>query len=147
MNLIYNTAKRDLLNGVHDWDSGGQVFKVMLLGPGYTPDPDHEFVSSLAAYEIAGTGYTGGFGGSGRKALVNRQVVADQANNRAEADADDVSWANATLVSVTAAVVYREGTSDADSKLIAYFDSGFPVSPTAVDLILQWNAEGILQVA
>ncbi len=147
MNIVYNTAKRDFLNGVHDWDAGGQVFKVLLLGSGYTPDPDHEFVSSLTAFEITGTGYTGGFSGSGRKALASRVVVADQANNRAEADAADTTWPGVTLTGVQAAVIYREGTSDADSNLIAYFDSGFPSSPSGQDLIVQWNAEGILQVS
>jgi len=146
MSFLFNATKRDFANGVHDWDAVGQTFKVLLLTAAYTPDKDHQFVSDLVAHEVAGTGYVGGFGGSGRKAIVNRTVTADLPNDRAELDGDDVSWPGLNVGAIASAVIFRERTSDADSELIAIVDSGFPVTSDGSDLSIAWNAEGILQI-
>ena len=69
----------------------GSTVKVMLLH-GYTPNPDHNFVSDIVASEISTTGYTGGFAGSGRKALTNVAFSQDDTNDWGKFDADDVSW-------------------------------------------------------
>jgi hypothetical protein len=146
MSFLFNATKRDFANGVHDWDAVGQTFKVLLLAPGYTPDKDHQYVSDLVAHELSGPGYVGGFGGSGRKAIVNRTVVSDPVNDRAELDGDDASWPSLNAGAVAGAVIFRERTSDADSELIAIVDSGFPITSDGSDLSLVWNVEGILQI-
>jgi hypothetical protein len=146
MSFLYNTAKRDFANGVHDWDAGGQIVKVLLVTSGYTPDKDHDFVNDVASFEVAGTGYVGGFGGAGRKAIANRTVVADLANDRAELDGDDISWASLNVGAIAGAVIFRERTADSDSELIAFVDSGFPVTSSGTDFLIAWNSEGILQI-
>jgi hypothetical protein len=146
MSVIFNTAKRDFANGTHDWDDLAQLFKVLLLDASYVPNPDHVFVSDLVAFEVSGPGYTGGFGGAGRKSLTTRTVVANLTADRAELDADDISIATLTVGVVGGAVVFRERTSDADSEIIAFIDSGFPVTTAGLDFGIAWNSGGVLQI-
>jgi hypothetical protein len=102
--------------------------KVMLVGSGYTYNPDHDYVSQVNSAEISCSGYTGGFGGAGRKALT-LTPVEDDANDRAIVKIADVTWtALGTGATIAAAVIVREGTSDADSKLVAHLD--IPDTPT-----------------
>jgi hypothetical protein len=116
--------------------------KVMLLGTAtpYTPDPDHRFVSSVVASEISVTGYTGGFGGSGRKALASRTLSADDANDRSAFDAADVTWtALGTGATIAYVALFKELTSDALSPLIALFD--VTDTPTnGGDITIQWSS-------
>jgi len=122
------------------------TLKVMLLGTGtpYTQNPDHRFVSSVVASEIAVSGYTGGFGGAGRKTLASRTLVADDSNDRGVFDAADVTWtalgAGDTIAFV---VLFKELTSDALSPLIAVFD--VTDTPTnGGDITIQWSSNGLI---
>jgi hypothetical protein len=114
----------------------------MLLGTGtpYTPDPDHRFVSSVAASEISVSGYTGGFGGSGRKALATRTLVVDDANDRGAFDAADVTWtALGAGNTISYVVLFKELTSDALSPLIALYDvTDTPLNGS--DITIQWSS-------
>jgi hypothetical protein len=118
------------------------TLKVMLLGTSvpYTPDPDHRFVNSVAASEIAVANYTGGFGGSGRKALASRTLVTNDTNDRGEFDAADVVWtalgAGATIAYV---VLFKELTSDALSPLIALFDITDTLT-NGGDITIAWSS-------
>lgn len=114
------------------------TIKVMLVTSGYTFNPDDRFVSSAAASEISVTGYTGGFGGSGRKTLASRTLSADDTNNWAAFDAADVTWtALGSGATIAAAIVFKELTSDALSPMIAYFD--IADTPTnGGDITIQW---------
>src|SRR5687768_7037937 len=71
----------------------GDTLKVMLVGAGYIPDPDHDFVSDVNAQELNGTGYANGFGGAGRKTLAGKAFATDLGNNRVEFTFDPVLWA------------------------------------------------------
>lgn len=117
------------------------TLKVLLLGTGtpYTPDPDHRFVASVAASELAVTGYTGGFGGGGRKTLAARTLVTDDTNDRGVFDAADVTWnALSTGDTIAYVVLFKELVSDALSPLIALFD--ITDTPTnGGDIVIQWN--------
>lgn len=116
----YNKGLAALMHGDFSLLSSG--IKIMLLKTSYTYDPDHDFVNQLS--EISATNYTGGFGGSGRKTL-SVTVSEDDTNNRGKAVFSNVTWSalgGAVNDTVGAAVIFHEGTSDADSVLIAYFD-------------------------
>lgn len=146
-NFIYRQAKADLVNGTHDWDDGTQTYKVLLVGTGYTPSALHVFVADLGANELSGTGYVAGFAGSGRKSLVARTVTVDPSIDRSELDADDVQWVTISAGTAKAIIVYRHLTSDADSRVIAYIDNGgLPLLTNGNDLIVMWNADGIIQL-
>ncbi len=123
----------------------------MLVGSTYTADADHDYVNpSTYLQELSGTGYTGGYEGSGRKSLASKTIVEDDANDRAEFNAAPVTWSSINAGTAQAAVMIREraATGDTMSELIAYIDSGgFPVVTNGGDLTFTPNAEGILQLA
>jgi hypothetical protein len=147
-NLTYNGLKTAIMGQTTSGTPAAPIsltadtLKVMLLGIAtpYTPDPDHRFVSSVVASEIATTGYTGGFGGSGRKALASRTLAADDANDRGLFDAADITWtALASGVTIAYAVLFKELTSDALSPLVALFD--VTDTPTnGGDITLVWSS-------
>lgn len=144
---LYNIAKKGFANGSEDWDTN--TYKVMLVGTTYTFDPDHDQVSDINSDELSGTGYTGGFGGAGRKSLTTAAVNQDDANDRAELDADNISWTSLDAGTIGAMVVIREVSSDADSIPIAYIDNptNFPLTTNGGNVNVTWNAEGILQLS
>jgi hypothetical protein len=97
-----------------------------------------------ASHEIAVTGYTAGFSGTGRKTLASKTITTDNTNNRASFDAADITWtalaAGATIGSVA---LYMRGSADTDSRLIAHFD--VTDTPTnGGDITLQWHSTGVL---
>jgi hypothetical protein len=93
--------------------------KVMLLDAAYVPNPDHEFVSSLSANELSGTGYVAGFGNSGRKTLASKTFTKDDTNDCATFDAADPVWSGADFGTAGYAALIVESVSDAASPVLA----------------------------
>ena len=143
--------------GIREIGNGGidlltTAIKVMLLGTAtpYTYNPDNNFVDAGGANdpldaELTGvSGYTGAFGGAGRKTLASKTVTQDDTNNRNLFDAADLLWtALGAGGTIDAALAIVEITNDAASILLAHFD----VSNTATngsDISLQWNSAGLI---
>lgn len=118
---MYNRALKEILDRTLDITSG---MKIMLVKPGYTYDPDHDFISDLGANEISATNYTGGFGGGGRKAATLTFEEQD-ANNRAIVKIGNLTWTalgGAVNDTIGGAVLVKEITNDGASKVVAFFD-------------------------
>lgn len=139
---MYNRALKEITDRTLDITTG---CKVMLVNSTYTYDPDNDFVAAGGANdpddaEITATNYARGFGGAGRKAATLTFVEQD-ANNRAVIRIADLTWTalgGATNDTVEGAILIKEGTSDADSKLVAYFD--LPTTPTnGSDVVLDFD--------
>lgn len=145
--VMYNSAKGEFLDGTIDWDTDTDLKILLLEGTTSTPtDPDHTVVNDIVADEFSDTNYTGGHAGSGRKTLANKAVNVDNANDRAEADADDVTWTSlGGTNSVIGAVIFKENTADTDSTLICFIDLA-DTATNGGDFTIQWNAEGIFQL-
>lgn len=144
--LVTNRGKRCLVDGTVDWDS--TALKGMLLASSYTPDPDHSTVNQINASEIAVTGYTGGFGGAGRIALSSKTVTQDDANNRVDLDAADISHgALGAGATVGFMAVIRESGSDATSDVIAILEYGSPIPLNGGAFTTQFAATGALRAA
>lgn len=145
----FNTFKHKAFNGTLVLT--GVTVKVMLLKSSYVFDADQDFVSvgagDLATNEVTGTGYTGGFGGSGRKSLAGMVITLDDANDRAYFDANDLTWAAINVGVVGACALIREVTTDADSIPIAFINSGFPKTSTGIDFVISWSSSGVLQLS
>lgn len=82
------------------------------------------------------------------KALANEAVNKDDPNDRAEFDADDVTW-TALGVGTTpteGVLIYKhvDGT-DANDLAIAFVIFNPHVTQDGTDFTIQWNAQGILQ--
>lgn len=131
----YNSGLRDVLD--RTIDLVGDTLKVILVTSSYTPDKDHDFANDLAG-ELSGTGYTGGFNGSGRKTLAGKAFSTDTTNDRVEWTFDAVTWSAINAGSPKYAIVVKEITNDAATRLIAYLDLG-TVSTNGGDLTVTPN--------
>jgi hypothetical protein len=137
---IYNSFKRDLMNGSIDLDTDS--IKVMLVTSTYTADIDAHTKRSDITNEVTGTGYS-----AGGSALATKVVAVDNTNDRGTFDADDVTWTTSTITA-RGAVLYksRGGASSAD-ELICYVDFGSNITSTAGNFTIVWNASGILALS
>jgi hypothetical protein len=137
--VIFNSFKRDIMNGSIDLDT--DTIKVMLVTSSYTPDQDAHDKRDDVTNEVSGAGYS-----AGGASLANKAVTADNTDNEGVFDADDVTWGSSTITA-RGAVLYksRGGASSAD-ELICYIDFGSDKSSSAGNFTLQWAAEGILNL-
>lgn len=137
--VIYNSFKRDIMNGSIDLDT--DTINVMLVTSTYTPDQDAHTKRSDVTNEVSGTGYS-----AGGAALAGKAVTVDNTDNEGVFDANDLTWSTSTITA-RGAVLYkaRGGASSAD-ELICYIDFGSDKSSTAGNFTLQWAAEGILNL-
>jgi len=122
-NAIYNSFKRDIMNGSIDLDT--DTIKIMLVTSAYTPDVDTHSKRSSITNEVTGTGYVaGGF------ALANKSVIQSNSTNAGVFTADAINIPDATITA-RGCVIYksRGGASSAD-ELIAYGDFGADITST-----------------
>lgn len=141
--VLYNRGAKLLGDNTGRVNFLGDTIKIMLVTSGYTFNRDHDFVSSASGSELSGTGYTGGFNGSGRKTLGSKTITEDDTNDRAVYDAANPSaWTAINAGTVAAAIIIKENTSDADSDLIAYLD-GSAVATNGGDLTVSFHTDGL----
>lgn len=148
-NVFFTKAKRDLLkSGAGSIDLEGDTLKVMLVDSTYAPNPDDEFVDDGTAndplsHEISVTGYTGGFGGGGRKTITGSAVTADLTDDEAVWDANDITWtALGSGATIGGCVIIKEITDDTLSRVIAFLDTT-NIATNGSNINLSWNSEGI----
>lgn len=125
-------------------DLDGDTIVCVLLTSSYTPGrTTHSAWSDMSAAEVSGTGYT-----AGGVELANKAVT--HSGGTITFDADDASWAAATLTAKYAALVKRSGGSLVAGDLaLAYVDldtGGGSVTSTAATFTVQWNASGIFTI-
>lgn len=137
--VLYNSAKRDIMNGAIDLDT--DTLKVMLVTSAYTPDIDAHTKRSDITNEVTGTGYT-----AGGQALANKAVTADNTDDEGMLDADDVVWGSSTITA-RGAVIYksRGGAASAD-ELLCYIDFGSDQISSSGNFTITWNSEGIINL-
>lgn len=98
-----------------------------------------QYFGDVNAAEVAnGNGYT-----TGGATLANKAVTQDNTNDRAVFDADDVTFANATITARWA-VIYKSTGNNATSQIIRIIDFGSNQSSSGGNFTLQWDAVGIL---
>lgn len=141
---VYNSGKRDIADGTIDLVA--DTIKAILVTSSYTPNADHDFADDLGANELSGTGYTGGFNGSGRKTLTSKSWSTDNTNDRAEFTATIPTWSGINAGSPKYLILVKEITNDAATRLIAWLDLG-TVTTNGGDLTVTANAEGLIQLA
>ena len=143
-NAAYNKAKAELLKGTLDFDAPDDIRVLLLETAGF--DADHATIAAVlagAAVELTSTGYS-------RQALAGEGVTQDDVTDRGEFDATDATFSSVSQAgseNVVAAIVFKFITNDAASIPIAYIDTGgFPITANGSDIVITWNAEGILQL-
>jgi len=137
-NVVYNYTKAELLRGHIALDS--DTIKVALVTSSYSPDIDtHENFDDITN-EVSGTGYT-----AGGAALANKAVTKDTTDDEGVFDADDLTWSSASITA-RGAILYKDTGTPATSQLLAYIDFAEDKSASGGDFVIQWNAEGILNL-
>lgn len=92
----------------------------MLLAASQTTLPSRQTNTVSEVDEFSGTGYTGGFGGSGRQALASMSVSEDDSNQRVELTCAAVSFSSiSTGRAAPIAAIIEEITNDAGSNVIS----------------------------
>lgn len=142
--VVYNEFKRASAAGEIDLDADD--IRIALMMTNTTVDTENSGITTLSDFtaldEDDGANYV-------RKVLASEAVNKDDANNRAEFDADDVTWTalgNGTRA-IQGVLVYKHVTDDTDSIPIAFVDFAADQNPGGSNFTISWNAEGILQLA
>lgn len=140
-NMVFNSFKRDLMNGAIDLDTS-PVY-MMLVTSSYTPDQDAHTKRSDVTGEVAnGNGYT-----TGGSEVANKAVSVDNTTNRGKFTHDAVAWANSTITARGAVYFVRVGadlSTPADDPLIGYVDFVTDKSSSSGTFTVTPHADGAL---
>lgn len=125
-----------------DMDLNADDMRLLLLMTNTTADTDVDLdnTSGYTLDECDGANYA-------RAALANEAVNIDDANDRAEFDADDVvftSLGNGTR-QLQGALIHEHITNDAGSFPFVWVEFAATINPGGSTLTLAWNAEGVAQ--
>lgn len=143
---IPNSAKSRLLSG--DIDLNGDDIRARLVMTNTTCDTEVDAINDLADYSTIDPGDATGYADV---ALASEAVAADDANDRAEFDANNISF---TGLSGDASRDYQgvllykyvDGTNANDLPL-CFIDFATDIPSTATQVDVPWDSEGILQLA
>lgn len=139
---MFDSGVKALL-GNQSWVDATEV-NAILVGSTYSADKATDvYVGDIATLgELSGTGYTGGHGGSGRKALTSRACNISAGYIRL--DAADLTWSAINAGTINGVVIAIKGASDAASILIGFIDLTDTVT-NGGDITIQWHADGIFE--
>lgn len=134
---VFNNQKKQA--GSNDWVNDD--IRVLLVGTGYTFDPDALTIgdAGISGNELSGTGYS-------RQALANKVVNYDATNDVAKYDADDVVYAGANFGTIGGAIVYKhDATTEANSVPIAYSEMSEALPTNGGQMTVQWGVDGVFK--
>lgn len=146
--FVHNTAMTEIAQGgTFPIDLLTDTVKMGLFTSTYVGNRDDDLADEAGADdfidgEVTGTGYTAGYGGAGRKALASKTLTVDKANDRADFDAADLTWTAINVGAVDGAVLLIEdhegaAADDTDTRMVAHYDTNFPVTTNGGDLTVQ----------
>lgn len=132
--FIFNEFKR--ANAAGEIDLNADDIRVLLAMTNTTIDTENDGIVNLDDFatldEFDGANYV-------RKALANEAVNKDDAADRAEFAADNVTWAalGAGTRDIAGALVFYHNTNDAASVPIAWIE--FSATPDGNDFTIKWD--------
>jgi len=135
---VYNEGKYLFLTGL---DLSSADLRALLVKDTFAFNADHDFVDDVVASEVTGGSYV-------RQALTSEAVARDFAGDRAFLDAADTTFPGVASGQddINAAIVFLQNAVDSAAALIAFLD-WTPIQGNGSDIAVQWNANGILQIA
>lgn len=144
--MIYNEAKKLILDGTIDLDT--HDMRVALIMNGTTADTENDGITKMNSFttldECDASGYA-------RVALASKVVNKDDANDRAEFDAADISFTglggNATRDYQGVLLYKRVDGTAANDIPVAFIPFNTSLNKGASQVDVPWDAEGILQAA
>lgn len=147
-NFWYDEATRLMANGDLDLDTDD--IRVALLMTNTTADTERDKTTIGG-----GTGFTtlDEFNGSGYsspgQSVAGRSLSVDAAGHKTNVPATANTWTalGAGSRAIQGCIVYKFVSALATSIPIAWIDTGgFPITASGADLVITWNAAGMLQV-
>ena len=139
---LFDVLGDDILNGVHDFDTGGGTFKVGLIDNTTAPTAADATPAwgDYSANEVSGTNYTAG------GATIANTVVNDETGQVWEFDGDDVTWSYHASGFTDAywAIIYND--SAGSDQAIGFVDLDGPVSLQDGDVTISWASTGIFRL-
>ncbi len=132
---LYNSFKRDIMNGSIDLDT--DTIKVMLCTASYSPNIDTHTKRSDVTNEVSGTGYS-----AGGATLSNKVVSVDNTDDEGVFTSDPVTWSSSTITARYAVFYKSRGGASSADELIGYLDFGADVTSTAGDFTITPHSEG-----
>ena len=136
------------LGDVH-WDTDDIRLILVMTNTTADTERDKTFIDQFTTLDEFDGGGSHPPSFANREALANQALTVDEANDRAEFDADDhtVSSIPAGTRDIQGVIAYLHDTNDAASVPLLWIDSGgFPFTANGGDLVFSWNAEGIGQI-
>lgn len=134
-NLLYNSIKTDIINGVIDF-SQDQINTILVSS--YTPQTSSVTYANVSASEVVGAEYTqNGKTLSGCSVSVSGNVVYF--------DANDLTWSN-SVITASGAIIMKIESPISESKLIGYVDFNGDKIASLEDFTIQWSPNGILTI-
>lgn len=142
---IPNSAKANLVNGGIDLNTDD--IRVRLCMTNTTCDTEVDAINNLADYTLIDVCDAAGYADV---ALTGEAVNIDDANDRAEFDANDSSFTGLggdASRAIQGALIYKyvDGTN-ANDLPIAFVDFTSDIPATATQIDIPWDTEGILHL-
>lgn len=142
--FVYDNAKEQILLGAIDFSSDDIRIALLMTNTTADTEKDKATVGDFTTVDdFDGSGYT-----AGGAALVGEAVAEDNPNNRAEFDANNLTFSSlgAGTRDIQGHLIYKFVTNFNSSLPIAWVDTGgYPVTANGGDIVINHNAEGILQ--
>lgn len=142
--VIYNEFKTENAKGNIDLDGNDIRVALVMTNTTCATEEDTALMNAFTTLdECDATGYA-------RQALANEAVNKDTTNDRAEFDADDVSFSGLSgdaTRDIQGALLLKHVTNDTDSIPIAFIEFATVAPKEATQIDITWNVEGILQLA
>lgn len=140
---LTDKARELLLSGSLNLTSDELHF--ILLNASFTLDKDFEDVADVNTWELSGTGYVGGFGGSGRKTVASK-TFAHNVSHEAYMDCTDPVWSAINAGTIHAIGVFKLGTADNDSLFVGAYTLAADVTTNGGDWTYQVAANGLIKM-
>lgn len=137
--FIYNNFKETVMMELFNLANGADTVE-LTLHEGYSPDIDaHDQWADVSATENSGSGYS-----AGGETIANQAVAQDDANDRGQFDADNVTWSSCgPLNTAIPSHAILWDNSSAGDELICYWVLGVTAT-NGGDYTLAFGATGII---
>lgn len=143
--VVPNSAKVRLMNGGIDLDTDD--IRARLCMTNTTCDTETDAINDLADYTTIDPADATGYA----DVQLTESVAVDEANDRAEFDATDISFSGLSgdaTRDYQGVLLYKyvDGTN-ANDLPVAFIDFASDIPSTATQVNVPWNSEGIIQLA
>jgi len=117
--VLTDKAREMILGGTLNLKTADIYFMLLNASDGATKDV--EYVSEVVANELAGTGYTGGYAGSGRKTIgATGDRTVSHSSATGTLDVASPTWTGLDAGTIGQVLTIVKGTSDTNSLVVSY---------------------------